>query len=247
MRRGFTLVEISIVLVIIGLLVGGILVGQSLIDSAKVNSFVREFQQYRIMVEQFEDRYRGLPGDTRLFPVTGRGTAVAGDGMVQDSTPSTGEEFTGEIAHFWKHLSDANMINDDYSEDASSGIVAGDNTPEIVYDNLGLVPLTLKKIDQLTPSVTYTSINIQYFWVSDFSSTNSTAINMEPGLTPTEALAIDVKLDDGFALVDGNASKQTEWIFDASTPNCIRTTSVFPKYYDVEYSDRACMLWMRYK
>ena len=50
-KSGFTLVELSIVLVIIGLLIGGILVGQSLIESAKMNSFVRQVQQIDIAGE----------------------------------------------------------------------------------------------------------------------------------------------------------------------------------------------------
>ena len=36
LRAGFTLIEISIVLVIIGLIVGGVLVGQTLIGSAQL-------------------------------------------------------------------------------------------------------------------------------------------------------------------------------------------------------------------
>ena len=37
-QRGFTLIELSIVLVIIGLIVGGVLVGQDLIRAAKIRA-----------------------------------------------------------------------------------------------------------------------------------------------------------------------------------------------------------------
>ncbi len=43
-QRGFTLVEIAVVLVIIGLLLGGVLKGQELINSAKVKSVVSDFR-----------------------------------------------------------------------------------------------------------------------------------------------------------------------------------------------------------
>ena len=42
-RTGFTLLEISIVLVIIGLLVGGIVVGKTLVTSSYIRGIVSDF------------------------------------------------------------------------------------------------------------------------------------------------------------------------------------------------------------
>lgn len=75
MKKGFTLVELSIVLVIIGLLVGGILVGQSLIDSAKVTAMVKQIQQVDIAQGIFYQRYRQLAGDSTKFTPPGDGNA----------------------------------------------------------------------------------------------------------------------------------------------------------------------------
>jgi len=61
--NGFTLVELSIVLIIIGLLVGGILVGQSLIQSAKINRLVSDLRQCEIAVTQFYGKFKRYPGD----------------------------------------------------------------------------------------------------------------------------------------------------------------------------------------
>ena len=63
MRAAFSLVELSIVLVILGLLTGGILTGQNLIRAAELRSVVTEFQTYQTAVMTFRDKYFALPGD----------------------------------------------------------------------------------------------------------------------------------------------------------------------------------------
>ena len=62
-QRGFTLIEMSIVLVIIGLIVGGILKGQEIIESARQKNFASLTDQLKAGQNTFEDRYRALPGD----------------------------------------------------------------------------------------------------------------------------------------------------------------------------------------
>ena len=62
-NKGFTLVELSIVLVIIGLIVSSILVGQELIQAASIKSQVSQIQTYQASVGTFMAKYRAIPGD----------------------------------------------------------------------------------------------------------------------------------------------------------------------------------------
>ena len=64
-QRGFTLVELAIVLVIIGLLLGGALKGQELINNAKVKSLASDFRSLPALIYAYQDKYRSLPGDDR--------------------------------------------------------------------------------------------------------------------------------------------------------------------------------------
>src|SRR5437879_2899141 len=62
-EQGFTLIELSIVLVIIGLIVGGVLVGQDLIKAAEIRATVAQIEKYNTAVNTFRNKYTGIPGD----------------------------------------------------------------------------------------------------------------------------------------------------------------------------------------
>jgi len=63
MNKGFTLIELSIVLVIIGLITAGIIGGQSLIHSAQIRSVISDVDRFRVAIATFEMQYDSLPGD----------------------------------------------------------------------------------------------------------------------------------------------------------------------------------------
>ncbi|MCV6590745.1 MAG: prepilin-type N-terminal cleavage/methylation domain-containing protein, partial [Marinobacterium sp.] len=62
-QRGFTLVEIAIVMVIIGLLLGGALKGQEMIQNARVKNLIKFQQEFSAAYFFYQDMYRFLPGD----------------------------------------------------------------------------------------------------------------------------------------------------------------------------------------
>jgi prepilin-type N-terminal cleavage/methylation domain-containing protein len=64
-RSGFTLVELSIVLIIIGLIISGVVKGQDLINSAKQKKFYNTFVKgWQIAIEQYQDRTGQILGDS---------------------------------------------------------------------------------------------------------------------------------------------------------------------------------------
>ena len=62
-QKGFTLVEIAIVLVIVGLLIGGVLKGQEMITNAKLKRIESDNAGILAALYSYQDRYLQLPGD----------------------------------------------------------------------------------------------------------------------------------------------------------------------------------------
>ncbi len=62
-QKGFTLLELAIVLVIIGIILGAILKGQELINNAKAKRVLNDMKGLASMYYTFYDRYGRFPGD----------------------------------------------------------------------------------------------------------------------------------------------------------------------------------------
>jgi prepilin-type N-terminal cleavage/methylation domain-containing protein len=108
-QKGFTLIELAIVLVIIGLLLGGVLKGQELINSAKVRNMVADFQNTQIFLYGYQGKFKSLPGDDAILAnhVTGgtaatTPTASLGNFKIDGNWNSTTN--TDESILFWQHV-----------------------------------------------------------------------------------------------------------------------------------------------
>lgn len=85
-NAGYTLLELSVVILIAGLIAGGIFVGKNLLQSAKLRQLTTDLQDMESAVHLYEDRYNALPGDHSTATdywgaATGNGN---GDGYVFD-------------------------------------------------------------------------------------------------------------------------------------------------------------------
>jgi len=113
-QKGFTLVEIAIVLVIIGLLLGGILKGQEMITQAKIKNVVSDFSGISAAYYGYQDRYRAIPGDD--LQAESRWTTPAGaakgdgNGIVAGKYNAACATATDESCQWWDHLRRAGFV-----------------------------------------------------------------------------------------------------------------------------------------
>lgn len=116
-EKGFTLVELAIVMIIIGLLIGGILKGQELITNAQVANAVSQAKGIDAGVSTFRDSYRALPGDmgspgTRLPNCNAApcNTANAAPDNRIAQAPNAAVGAGSEAQRFFVHLAAADLI-----------------------------------------------------------------------------------------------------------------------------------------
>ncbi len=207
---GFTLIELSIVLVIIGLIVGGILVGQDLIKAAEIRATVGQVEKYNSAVNTFRTKYNALPGDITstqaiafgLFSETtlaGTSGHQNGNGLIEGCTASGVLTPCGETLSFWRHLSDAQLV------DGQLGTNTSDALPDVttgLVTALVSVPSRSLPPTKTTPNnyfAVYSNAGLNYFQIMPIATiTTAGAYTVNTvSLTPIQAYNMDIKLDDG--------------------------------------------------
>lgn len=207
---GFTLVELSIVLVILGLLVGGVLAGQSLIQAAELRAITREHSQYQVAFTTFRDKYFALPGDminaTDYWGTATNCPGVNGQGSTKLTCNGDASGFidfqssnSAEIFRAWQHLGNAGLVEGQYDgvQTASSPFSIGrENTPTSKYKGAFWSLVSAKEsigwyMNIFRPA-RYTH------WVElGTKGTNNEGLSHVPLLTTADAYNLDMKMDDG--------------------------------------------------
>jgi prepilin-type N-terminal cleavage/methylation domain-containing protein len=226
---GFTLIELSIVLVVIGLIVGGVLAGREMIRQAEIRSVISEELRLQTAVATFKGKYDCLPGDCpnpstfgiAPFPnavmssggiwgvvptpgVANGGVGIPGngDGIIDNSAGNL-FEINGEMFLFWWQLSQTGLISEPYQP---AGNVSNGCSDTAVAS---YIPSSMPNNNWwvgYSPMVAgQNGLASNAFLLTGVSTTvgnnNSCGGSMfSNGLTPADALAIDTKLDDGLPM-----------------------------------------------
>lgn len=196
-KSGFSLVELSIVLVILGLLTGGILGGKSLIDAAELRAVTTEFSQWQTAVNTYRQKYMDYPGDmetaTRFWPDdtdNGNGDGVIGyHGSAYGGSDQPTEHFL-----FWQHLALAGLIQGEYTGESATGSswhhAAGENAPVSKFGSASWAVDSTSDHENVMFDVPRSN-------VLEFGMPGVEEMVYGAAMTPEEAWNIDAKLDDG--------------------------------------------------
>jgi len=211
-QKGFTLIEIAIVLVIIGLLLGGVLKGQELINAARVRNIASQLDGVKIAYLGFQDRYRAYPGDvpnatsTTQIPGSPPG-CTAGNG-----TCANGKIDPNENILVWNQLSHSGFISGSYNGATDAGATyqtsTTADTPVNPFNGFMLLVNDADYGDQTTV-------------------TPAAVLNIKTGgnISASMVAELDRKVDDG---LPGSGSFRVGIVYDNVTPGvgqCLATSA----------------------
>lgn len=230
---GFTLIELSIVLVIIGLIVGGILVGRDLISAAEVRAQVSQIEKFQQAVNTFKGKYGSIPGDISDRDATNFGLATLGSnvtasGILESPNPyfdvgipsnANYPQLAGEQTLFWTHLSQAKLVEGNFSHDSTSfpavdvalGSQMAQYLPPAKIGSDASISAYSGDVWTSRYSSNYFHLAKQWYGVADHVLYEDTV------LTVQQAYAIDKKIDDGLPqyghtlALTSNFSFSTTW------------------------------------
>jgi prepilin-type N-terminal cleavage/methylation domain-containing protein len=242
-KQGFTLLELSIVLVIIGLLVGGITVGASLIEEAEMRSTIAKTQEIQLAFRAYRLKYNAVPGDHRnaydYFDGSG-GSSICGDntntlaGCNGNGDLKWRNDRTKEGFRAWQHMALAKMLKGSFTGVAEGGGI-GDakidvNVPGTPIDGIGYS--FWDHNDQAYSDTQW--ILSTYGRVMMMGTKMNNGLYENWGLTPAQALSYDEKTDDG---KPGSGP-----VMSYHKNSCTTTSDPATAVYNVSLNDNPCVM-----
>ena len=197
-QKGFTLVELSIVLIIIGLIIGGIIKGQELVTNARVASGIGTLKTIDAAVTTFKQAYGNMPGDinnssTRVPNCTGNCATNGNENGYLDQTPDVVQSMGNEASAFWAQLSAANILGG--IDSVPTGVIEGESHPK--FDVNGALRIGYHQGGAPINGSTTLQPSAAGHYIAVTRDLNANADNVAANaLTPSEAYRLDVKIDD---------------------------------------------------
>lgn len=135
-RKGFSLIELSIVILIVGLLLLGITSATKLVKQAEMRKLIAEVDEIKQAMQTFFGAYNELPGDmenaTIFFTGTGNGD---GDGNIEVIADSAGAG-ASEVGRVFEHLSKAEIYEGEFTPGNRLASEIIPTTPEMAPDSI---------------------------------------------------------------------------------------------------------------
>lgn len=176
--RGFSLTEMSVVLISVAALTTMAVGGYSLVKKAEFGDIITDINKFSKATIEFENQYKALPGDTVNVTALPSG-ALAGDG---NSIINTNDE----AVRFWQHLSLTGLIEGKYSGVASQRFSTGVGVPSGPVKGSGYAV----RISGSVAGVSKNALVIEFTGIDGASDTVGI-------LSAEDAKSIDDKIDDG--------------------------------------------------
>lgn len=206
---GFTLIELSIVLVIVGLITGGLLFGQDLIVAAQVRGQLTQLERLKAATRTFEAKYDCIPGDCADAERFNLGTSVGpgangnGNGQIFANPWVNGGASAAQMQehmNFWYHLAKAGLIEGSYKGHTTESdyLTTGDGyMPKSKIGNKGWI--FAFSTEYLHP--TYPDDDVDFgnlFYLSTLAPPGPGDYDaFIPSIPVAMARALDRKIDDG--------------------------------------------------
>ncbi|PIR38724.1 MAG: hypothetical protein COV35_06065 [Alphaproteobacteria bacterium CG11_big_fil_rev_8_21_14_0_20_39_49] len=242
--KGFSLVELSIVIIVTGLITAGVVTGASIIKQEKLRSIILEYNLYDTAFNNFNATFKATPGDMpNAWDYWGSDCAASASLCNGNGNFNIPHDYyvvteTYELIKAWKHLSLAGFIEGEYIIQHHINVAAGVNIPKTRYFNGGWY------------------MNRYIWWANNIDSAigrkhrfnvgtkRTNFLYHAPIFKPNDAYNIDLKIDDGSPYAGIVVSHGGYQIPGGVNPNCVSgsgSTATYKITYDIA---AACNMMM---